>query len=331
MSWFKVDDTAHTHPKLRGAGTAAIGLWTLGGSYAAQYLTDGIVHAHFVKANATSPQVAKLVKAGLWHPAGHSCPRCPQPAEGDYLMHDYLIYNPTRAKVLSERERAAEKKRKQRAGADGSQDSETNQDRFESESKRNRGRFEDDSMPKSSPNIDELPGQRVVSPGDSLGTRAPARPGPSRSTSYGSTASGDDRDRTGGVPDRLAPLRDALAAAGLGAVAWDIKKFTDWERIRIQMERLGIDLMVKSALAAAKSRGEPDNVAAWIGRWESLADPKPAARETPKPNPRAAWPEWCKDPDCDEITRTRQIENDNGIRSLIRCQQCHPNRKEPAA
>lgn len=331
MSWFKVDDTAHTHPKLRGAGTAAIGLWTLGGSYAAQYLTDGFVHAHFVKTNATTPQLAKLVKAGLWHPNGHGCSRCPQPVPGDYVIHDYLDYNPSRTKVLNERERAAEKKRKQRSGEAQDADSSSNRGGNERDSRTNRDRFEDESKTKKSriPNI--IAGQGDLSPGDSLGTRAGARPGPPRVLPYGSPAGSSEPDQTGGVPDRLAPLRNALAAAGLGAVAWDIKKFTDWERIRIQVDRLGTDVMVRSAVLAAGKRGEPDSVTAWIGRWESLPDPKPPTRDS-RQDPRAAWPAWCRDPDCDERTRFRDAETDNGLRYSAPCPNCHPSRKEqPAA
>lgn len=101
------------------------------------------------------------------------------------------------------------------------------------------------------------------------------------STNTGKTGQQPAPVRRGGIPDRLEPLRTALAAAGLGAVAWDIRKLTDWERIRIQLDRLGIDLMVKSAVAAARTRGEPDSVIAWIGRWESLADPQPNAPDSP--------------------------------------------------
>jgi hypothetical protein len=92
---------------------------------------------------------------------------------------------------------------------------------------------------------------------------------------------GQQPARRGAIPDRLEPLRTALGAAGLGAVAWDIRKISDWERIRIQLDRLGLDLMVKSAVTAARTRGEPDSVIAWIGRWESLPDPQPGAPASP--------------------------------------------------
>lgn len=117
-----------------------------------------------------------------------------------------------------------------------------------------------------------------MSPGDSNPPHARAsRPAPSQAVATDVATAASWAARTNGFPDALKPLAEALAAAGLGAVAWDIKKFTDWQRIRNQVERLGIDLMVRSATNAAQLRGEPDSVTAWIGRWESL-QPEPDGR-----------------------------------------------------
>lgn len=271
MPWFKVDDSTHAHPKMRRAGKAAVGLWVMCGSYAAAYLTDGLIPAE-TAAEGTATQIAKLVKVGLWHEHGHGCPRCPQPAPGDYMMHDYLRYNPSRVRVTAERDREAEKKRNQRAGGQP-----------EGAPPPRKGRqTRPDSVPKtkekeefsggfSSPNQDEPQGQSPASPGDSDPTHARASrpaPNPAVPTDVGTAAGWAERKN--GFPDALQPLAEALAAAGLGAVAWDIRKFTDWERIRIQVERLGTDLMVRSATNAAQLRGEPDSVTAWIGRWETL-------------------------------------------------------------
>lgn len=119
MPWFVVDDNADSHPKMIAAGNAALGLWLKAGAYASRHLTDGIVPGVVARmySNGSKTQVAKLVAAGLWHEHGHTCrhPKCKQPAAGDYAIHDYLVYNPSRAEVERKRERAAEKKRKQRA------------------------------------------------------------------------------------------------------------------------------------------------------------------------------------------------------------------------
>jgi hypothetical protein len=280
MPWFKVDDSAHAHPKMRKAGKAAIGLWVLCGSYASAYLTNGIVPAE-TAAEGTEPQIAKLVRVGLWHASGHDCDRCAQPTPGDYIIHDYLIYNPSRARVLADRRKAADKKRNQRAGdGPGSDTANGNAEVFGEDSAPKTTGIGEENAPKKSRIQDEEAGQSDPSPGDSNRPHArAARPDPVVAYNEGTTAG--LAERTGGVPDRLRPLAKALSAAGLGAVAWDIRKHTDWERIRIQVDRLGVDLMVESALAAAEHRGKPDSVTAWIGRWESLEDPQPSPGSLP--------------------------------------------------
>ncbi|WP_159399520.1 hypothetical protein [Streptomyces alboflavus] len=286
MPWFKVDDSAHAHPKMRRAGKAAVGLWVMCGSYAAAYLTDGIIPAE-TAADGTETQIAKLVKVGLWHEQGHGCRKCPQPRPGDYVMHDYLLYNPSRSKVLAEREREAEKKRQQRAGGGPSGGPPPgNGGEKRSDSARKTEEKEKFFGSFSSPVSGKNPAQNAVSPGDSSETtRARAsQPAPAVPT-YVGTAAGKAA-RTDGFPDKLQPLAAALATAGLGAVAWDIKKHSDWERIRIQVDRLGIDLMVRSAANAAHARGEPDSVTAWIGRWEKL-HPEPQTPAGGRPHLRS--------------------------------------------
>jgi hypothetical protein len=180
MPWFAVDDSAHTHPKIVKAGNAAMGLWMRCGSYAAQHLTDGIVPGPIATMYGTPPQIAKLTRLGLWHAAGHTCARCPQPADGDYVMHEYHQHgNPTRQEVLDRRAKAAEKKRKQRAGGHTPpQDPGPNRSRIGDESRRNRERIEDESDPIHRPLFDDGPGEDPASPGDSFGTRARVFPSP---------------------------------------------------------------------------------------------------------------------------------------------------------
>lgn len=179
MPWFVVDDSAHSHPKLIKAGNAAVGLWMRCGSYAAQHLTDGIVPGAVAAMYGTAPQTAKLVKLGLWHPAGHVCPSCVQPADGDYIMHDYLSYNPNRKQVLARRAKAAERQRRHRGQTDsGPPEPPTNRERFNDESAANRERIEDESHPIHTPVSDEYAGHSNGSRGDERVTRARAFPSP---------------------------------------------------------------------------------------------------------------------------------------------------------
>ncbi|MFI8962100.1 hypothetical protein ACIGO8_08285 [Streptomyces sp. NPDC053493] len=52
------------------------------------------------------------------------------------------------------------------------------------------------------------------------------------------------------------------------------------------------------------------------------------ARKQPTNNSK---PPHCGHPDCDPVSRTRETENDRGLRSLQPCPDCHPTSKGQAA
>lgn len=115
MSYFAVDDGAHSHPKFMDASNAALGLWVRTGSWVAQQLTDGHVPGSVAKLYGTPAQARSLVSARLWHAHGHDCPRCPQPRPGDYYMHDYPDHgNKSRAEIKARREQSAAGSRRHR-------------------------------------------------------------------------------------------------------------------------------------------------------------------------------------------------------------------------
>lgn len=120
MSWFKVDDTLHSHPKVRRAGAAAVGIWATAGSYCMAYKTDGFVPEFFLngwgKAGMTA--AAKLVEVGLWDQGEKD-------GEKGYWFHDWGDYQPLSDEIEKDREAARERQRKlrekrreARAGAD---------------------------------------------------------------------------------------------------------------------------------------------------------------------------------------------------------------------
>lgn len=101
MTWFKVDDGFYDHPKVLGLDVAAVGLWTLAGSYCARHLTDGVISERQIRAiGGTRRQAEKLVAAGLWSvdEASASARR--------YVFNDWRDFQPTRDDVLSKREEA---------------------------------------------------------------------------------------------------------------------------------------------------------------------------------------------------------------------------------
>jgi hypothetical protein len=108
VTWFKVDDGLHSHPKTRRAGLEAIGLWSVAGSYASCYLTDGFVPEWFVDSWPSGAQLAaSLVTAGLWSQATKD-------GEKGWSFHEWDQRNPTRADVEADREAARDRQRKHR-------------------------------------------------------------------------------------------------------------------------------------------------------------------------------------------------------------------------
>lgn len=102
MTWFKVDDTFHSHPKVLAAEPAALGLWVIAGAWCSANLTDGFVPDHALpRLLPGSDELARnLVTAGLW-----------RRAKGGYRFHDWNSYNPSSETVKAERDAARNRMR----------------------------------------------------------------------------------------------------------------------------------------------------------------------------------------------------------------------------
>jgi hypothetical protein len=117
VSWAKIDDRLHSHPKVLEAGPEAMGLFLLALSWCADYLTDGFVPEIQVRrllfvCDDPLAIADKLVGAELW-----------ERADGGYQIHDYLEYNPSAEQVKAERaanaKRQAEWRDRKRQGQGG--------------------------------------------------------------------------------------------------------------------------------------------------------------------------------------------------------------------
>lgn len=187
MSWFKVDDQFHSHPKVRGLDMASRGLWVTAGAWCASYLTDGELSERDVKAlGGTRRQAEKLVAAGLWALVDDA------PGARRYAFHDWAEFQPTRADVSAKRQEARNRMANARAKK---RDTSDNTEMF-ARTTRERSREQPLNETQTS---SHYPG--------------PARPDPSyiggttSQPSYGGTA----REAGGGAEEHD-PL-DALAAA----------------------------------------------------------------------------------------------------------------------
>lgn len=106
MVWFKVDDQFNSHPKVLAAGVAAVGLWTLAGSWSSANLTNGFVPDPLLpRLDADGPSHAEtLATVGLW-----------RRTRGGYQFHDWEDYNPDSETVLRKRDEASKRMRELRA------------------------------------------------------------------------------------------------------------------------------------------------------------------------------------------------------------------------
>lgn len=98
MTWFKVDDTFHAHPKVLATEPEALGLWVVAGAWSSAHLTDGFVPTHALSRllPGSDDLARKLVTAGLW-----------RRTKGGYQFHDWTDYQPSADDVKSMREKKA--------------------------------------------------------------------------------------------------------------------------------------------------------------------------------------------------------------------------------
>ena len=99
MTWFKVDDKLHGHPKWRRASPDAKALWATAGSWSSSYKTDGVIMAADLTGIAADVGIsigrcrkaaAELVEpCELWRPLEDGRP--------GWRFHNWAAFNPTRA------------------------------------------------------------------------------------------------------------------------------------------------------------------------------------------------------------------------------------------
>lgn len=107
MPWFRLEDSFHANPKVTAAGNAAVGLWVRCATWSAQYLTDGRIPAGVVRRFGTRREIDALTEARLWVPVGD-----------EFVIADWLEYQPSALEVKQRRRRDAERKRRERENVD---------------------------------------------------------------------------------------------------------------------------------------------------------------------------------------------------------------------
>ncbi|MER6183083.1 hypothetical protein [Streptomyces sp. NPDC001652] len=114
-------------------------------------------------------------------------------------------------------------------------------------------------------------------------------------------------------------------------VSWAMQP-EEYQQTAQVLRRAGVTAMVDFALDTKADSKKRIRYATFFlrGGWKGL--PPKSTKRRPSSDPSAAMPPYCGDPDCDEITRLRQRQDDNGLRSVYPCPECHPkSRKDTAA
>ena len=92
MTWAKLSDNFHSHPKTLRMGLEANGLYARAISYAACHLTDGFVPREWVATQAPAKVIQRLLDVGAL-----------EPLDDGYVIVDFLQYNPSKAEVAEKR------------------------------------------------------------------------------------------------------------------------------------------------------------------------------------------------------------------------------------
>lgn len=99
MTWTRLDENFPDHPKIVAAGERAELLHIHGIIYCNRFLLDGRVPrdvAPTLLKHGYQDAIKALVKLGIW-----------MEIEDGYEIHDFLVYQPSRAEVLAKRQQKA--------------------------------------------------------------------------------------------------------------------------------------------------------------------------------------------------------------------------------
>lgn len=129
MGWIRVSDDFYDNAKMSDVGPLGIALHFAAMGFCNRNLTDGFFRKskarlfldfegigittvqgdHFTGGvdgdDAAGLVVEWMVAADLWHEAGHDCVKCHarddggEPSRGEYLIHDYFEYQPSKAEI----------------------------------------------------------------------------------------------------------------------------------------------------------------------------------------------------------------------------------------
>lgn len=268
MTWARLDDSFPDHPKILGISDRAFRVHVSAICLSARLRSDGLVATASQKQLRATPKVVReLLDAGLW-----------EDAEGGFIIHDYLKYNPSRESIEAKSEARAE------SGRSGGRASAARRGA-------SAGILAEGIAVASA--VGQANGQAFASSKTEALAEPPARPHPSQpvpspaasqsSAAASAAAAGPDEPDEDAIRDAITAWTEATGTLASSLVGDQIAGWlTDYPRPWV------LDAIRETGLAGAKSAKYADAI---LQRWRT------EGRDTPKaaPKPQAApvarfWP-----------------------------------------
>lgn len=294
MPWVKLDDRFPSHRKVALLSDRAFRLYVSALCWSSENLTEGHITQRelpLVSARLRGVKAAagELEAAQLW-----------DRVDGGWEIHDFLEYNPDRAKVKSEREANAarqkafrERKKAEREAKRAAEEATRNAtsngvtrdaSEPENDTTATATRHDDDATTTATctdqneePQVDEFRN------GVSNGTPSPARPhtssSPTEKKQAGKRREPAAPDLGAGIPDQARPLVDGLTAAGV-VVRWPFQG-NEWFPLLGLISKTGTPAMVDHAVKVA-ARTSVESAKYFLKGWAELPPLPPPGVERPQ-------------------------------------------------
>ncbi|MFJ9029772.1 hypothetical protein ACIRQP_14810 [Streptomyces sp. NPDC102274] len=250
MPWVRLDDRFPSHRKVALLSDRAFRLYVSALCWSSENLTEGKLTDRELTLVARVRDMKKTAKeledARLW-----------DRVEDGWMIHDFLEYNPDRAKVKADREANAARQQAYRERKKAEQDAKRNADKIESNGVTNASRNASrnggsNDTPSPSPS-------RPVPP-----TEEPPPPPPSVNTPGTDVATVSGRGE-------VQPLIEAMAARQMN-VSWTFSG-PEWIDLRDAIRRVGVPALVDHAARAwTAAKTTPYSARYFLTGWTGLQD-----------------------------------------------------------
>ncbi|MEU2510205.1 hypothetical protein ABZ621_36705 [Streptomyces sp. NPDC007863] len=292
MPWVRLDDRFPSHRKVALLSDRAFRLYVSALCWSSENLTEGRILEKelplVTRVRGPKTAAAELEAAGLW-----------DRAEVGWVIHDYLEYNPDRAKVKAEREANAARQKAFRERKKAEREAKRNGDRngvtpppdsAPDDTTEARRRHDGDTNAQQTGSENQSSSQ-VSGIRNGVSNGAPSRPVlPSPSEKEKEDVSKTEGQPSGAaiahigdrprIPVNCEPLVVALQAANL-FVGWELAP-NEWLLIEALIRRCGIPALVTSANASWQgARTPPRSGRYFLPAWRQLPDAAPAGTPVP--------------------------------------------------